>query len=90
VITGRVVSEDGYMEETARVFARASGNDQEDVRVGMEGWFGRTAAKREDPPRHLHLANAKIIRGLGGPITLPTWRGALDAIVGFSLGGLDV
>ena len=88
VITGRVVSESRYMEEMANVYS-GDGPEEEEVRIGFEEWFGISAERRDESTRYVHLLDAKIMRALGGPITLPAWRGQLDSIVGFALGGLD-
>ena len=91
VITGRIVSERLYIAETARYLAHISGEDPESALDGLNVWFGRTdEVSDEAAPRYIHLAEAKIVGGLGSAIEVGRWRGRLEAIVGFTLGGVDV
>jgi len=90
IITGRIVSERLYVAETARYLAHISGEDPESVLEGLNVWFGRTEEVSDEAPRYIHLAEAKIVGGLGSAIEVDSWRGRLEAIVGFTLGGLDV
>ena len=80
VITGFMVSEDAYFEGLGR---------RHDVLAGrLEEVFGR----QDDPqgaPRHVHLKDAKIVRGEGGPVTVGWWRERLESVDGFTLYHLD-
>jgi hypothetical protein len=89
VITGRVCSEGLYREAMGEIFSLED-LSAEEVRAGLQDWFGQPSEERDEPTGYIHLLDTKIMRGLGGAISLPAWRGRLDSIVGFSLGGLDV
>jgi hypothetical protein len=57
--------------------------------AGVRRFFGIGSGQTENPPNYVHLKEAKIMRGMGGPINVEWWRGRLEAVDGFSLGGLD-
>ncbi len=90
VITGRVSSEGLYREAMGEILSLDDLSSAEEVREGLQDWFGQPSEGRDEPTGYIHLLDAKIMRGLGGAISLPAWRGRLDSIVGFTLGGLDV
>jgi hypothetical protein len=80
IVTGWVVSEGQYFEGLAKTW-EVSTQTLEDI-IGRH--YEATGA-----PFYFHLRDAQIIPGGGGTTTVDWWRGRLDAVDGFAIGGLE-
>jgi hypothetical protein len=80
VVTGWIVSEGEYSEGLAKTW-EVSTETLEDI---MGRHYEATGA-----PLFFHLRDAQIISGGGGTTTVDWWRGRLEAVDGFAIGGLE-
>jgi len=90
VIAGTLISAKSFIDGFADSFSRAwPGGPNEDVRGGFVAW-GEPGSERIHE-EFIHLKDARYVFGNG---VAPSngdgmlWRGSLDSISGFSLGGL--
>ncbi|MGH8382613.1 hypothetical protein [Pseudomonas sp.] len=91
VISGTLVSAKSFIDGFADSFSSAwPGGPNESVRAGLEAW-GQPAAESIHE-EFVHLKGARYVFGkdfapnVGGGML---WRGSLESISGFSLGGLN-
>ncbi len=91
VITGVVISGDEFTRCVADYIDRFSEHpDTEEMTLALREIFG-ALGDDEHPSRYIHLREAKILaRSVGGPVRVPCWRAALEAVDGFTLGGLAI
>ena len=80
IVRGWVVSEGQYFEGLAKMW-EVSTETLEDI---MGRHYEATGA-----PFYFHLRDAQITSGGGGTTTVDWWRGHLEAVDGFAIGGLE-
>ena len=80
IVTGWIVSEGEYSEGLAKTW-EVSTETLEDI-------MGRHY-EAKGAPHYFHLRDVKVISGGGGTTTVEWWRGRLEAVDGFAIGGLE-